>query len=139
MQFITAALTHDHHAFKRGRYFYSDSFGLVTLLLNNTVHKIAQVTGNRREFATFLCWELDIVGGHLIRGPWLRLYRSRFSLLTSRCDAEMHSGIHWCIDAVINNNKESYVDYVICRNVTGEVGIFMVVQYIDERFQLRTS
>jgi hypothetical protein len=107
------ALTHDHHSVKKGRYMYSSSFGLLTLLVNNTVLKIAEIQGNAGYFSSLLCRELGYMDGNLIKGPWLRIYRFRFSRLTSTCEDEVTESPP-CFDVHVMNISERYVDYIVC-------------------------
>lgn len=117
--YSTVALTHDHHPLKKGRYAYSDTFGLLTLLINNKLHKVQHVVGSCRAFAFLICRKLGQPNGFVIEGPWLNLYRRRFSRLTTWCDESRI--VENCFDVQQTSEIKGYVDYVICMNHTKPV------------------
>lgn len=117
----TVALTHDHHPFKKGRYFYASSFGLLTIMINNTVHKVAKIGGNRHELGSLTCGRLGYAIGHLIDGPWLKLHDSAFSRLTSMCEDNDNVSLSGCVRVEITNITTGYVDYILCANKEDKV------------------
>lgn len=119
----TAILTHGHHAFKREKYSYSNAFGLLTVVMNDRVHKIARILGNRLEYISLLCGSLGYSNGHSIHGPSLKLYRSTFSRLASWCDIKdgFHSHTRECFEVEITNKTDGHVDYIVCGEGNSEV------------------
>jgi hypothetical protein len=118
------ALTHDNHSFKKGRYLYSNSFGLLTMFINNTVYKIDRVNDNAQQFVSLVCLELGYSNGYLINGPSLSHlnmlgYLGPIYHLTSECEGVIsRSPPCFRIDRTYHINM---VHYMICSHKNEEV------------------
>ena len=80
---ISVALTHDHISLKKGLYHYADWFGLLTLVVENQLHRIAKIERkNQAAVASVICRQLGFK-------PGVSSIGARFTPTSARCPARV--------------------------------------------------
>ena len=128
------ALTMDHYTPQEYVGYYNGSFGLLTVITGDAVHRVGKVIAhNRRATAILVCREIGYSDGYVIRGPWQRLPDGTFSSMTSLCDGHEPS-FTACSRFTLIDIEQMFVDYISCGGVDkATVALYPSIKYEIQR------